>query len=134
MVVAGFGDVRANTRAAAVGSAKVLNSPTGVMFPGSAIAPPMTSTLFARRNVNGDSEAASARLVNGPMAMMSTVSVGLSSRILRISIWDGLVDGLNKDGGDAAPMSETLAALEVSRESDGGRSNNVFQVCSGLVC
>ena len=32
------------------------------------------------------------------------------------------------------PLSETLAALTVSRVSSGGLSNNVFQVCSGLVC
>lgn len=85
MVLAGVGDVRAKTRAAAVESARILNSPTGVIFPGSTIAPPMTETLFARRKTCGDREAARARLVNGPIAMMSIVSGGLSSSILSIS-------------------------------------------------
>lgn len=85
MVLAAVGDVRAKTRAAAVGSAKMLNSPTGVIFPGSAIAPPIIKTLFARRKISGDREAARARFVKGPMAMMSTVPGGLSSSILSIS-------------------------------------------------
>ena len=85
IVVAGFGDVRAKTRAAAGASAMVLNSATGVAFPGPVTAPPMTRTDFARRKVVGEWEAARARLVRGPMAMMVIVPGGFSSRSRRIS-------------------------------------------------
>ena len=134
MALAGSGEVNANTRAAAIGSARILNSPTGVIFPGSAIAPPITQTLFARRRDCGDSEAARAMVVIGPITTMSIVSTGLSSRMWRISRCDGRVDGLNKEGCEVGSIPETLTALAVSKVSPGGLSNKVFQVCSGLVC
>ncbi len=44
----------------------------------------------------GDSAAASARFVRGPMAIRVIVSGGLSSSIRRISLWEGREDGSNK--------------------------------------
>lgn len=85
MVLDGLGDVSAKMRAAAVGSAMVLNSATGVALPGLWIAPPMIRTDLARKNVAGECEAARARLVSGPTAMMVIVLGGFSSRSLRIS-------------------------------------------------
>ncbi len=47
----------------------------------------------------GDSDAASARLVRGPMAMMVMVSEGCSERIRRISRWDSVGEGVKSVGG-----------------------------------
>lgn len=85
MVLDALGDVNAKMRAAAMGSAMVLNSATGVTFPGLRTAPPMTRTDLARRNVVGECDAARARLVSGPTAMIVMVSAGFSSRSRRIS-------------------------------------------------
>lgn len=85
MVVAGLGDVNAKTRAVAVGSAKVLNSATGVAFPGPETAPPMTRTDLARMNIFGARDAARARFVRGPTAMIVIVPGGFSARVLMIS-------------------------------------------------
>ena len=93
-MLAGLGEVNAKTRAAAVASAKVLNSPTGVMLPGTEIAPPMTRTDFARISMVGACEAARARLVRGPIAMTVMVSGGFSSRTRKISRWDGRFEGV----------------------------------------
>ena len=84
-MLAGLGEVKAKTRAAAFASANVLNSPTGVILPGTEMAPPITRTDLARISTIGACEAARARLVSGPMAMTVMVSGGFSSRIRRIS-------------------------------------------------
>lgn len=81
----GYGEVRANTRAAAMESAYVLNSAAGVIFPGTEIAPPMTTTSFTRRKVSGSVAAAMARFVRGPIATIVIVSGGFSWRRRRIS-------------------------------------------------
>lgn len=98
MVLAGSGDVSAKTRAAAYASAMALNSPTGVIFPGEKMAPPMTRTALTRRNVVGFSAAARATLVRGPMAMIVIVSGGFPERIRRISRWDSVVEGVKSVG------------------------------------
>lgn len=85
MVLAGLGDVKAKTRAAAVASARALNSATGVILPGEEIVPPMTRTDLARMNTVGECEAARARFVRGPIAIMVIVSGGFSSSIRKIS-------------------------------------------------
>lgn len=82
----GFGDVSANMRAVATASAKVLNSATGVTFPSMSIAPPITTTSLTFRNVSGSSAAASAKLVNGPIAIIVIVSGGFSRRRRSISL------------------------------------------------
>ena len=84
-MLVGSGEVNAKTRAAAVASAKVLNSPTGVILPGTEIAPPITKMDFARISTIGACEAASARFVRGPMAITVMVSGGFSSRTRIIS-------------------------------------------------
>ena len=133
LVAASLSSSAEKTRAAAAGSARILNSPTGVMLPDTVIAPPMTTTLFARRNVCGEREAARAKLVRGPIAIMSMVSLGLSSRISKIAKCEGFDDGVKSWVGDAGSTSDTLVALDVRRLSVGGRSNSVSQVFSGLV-
>ena len=75
----------ASTRAAAKASAQKLNSAVGVILPGTPIAPPMTMTSLTLRKIPGSSAAARARLVNGPIATMVMLSVGLSLRMRRIS-------------------------------------------------
>ena len=62
-----------------------LNSPTGVILPGSSMVPPMTTTSLAFRNVFGSSAAAMAKVVNGPIAIKVMVSAGFSLRMRRIS-------------------------------------------------
>ncbi|KAL5888478.1 hypothetical protein ACKVWC_011567 [Pyricularia oryzae] len=94
MVEAGSCAVRAKTRAVATASAKVLNSATGVMLPGTLMAPPMTQTSRARRSVSGSSAAARARLVMGPMVRIVTVWSGDSLRIRRISLCASVLDGV----------------------------------------
>ncbi len=69
------------------------------MLPGQKMAPPITRTALARSKVVGDSDAASARLVRGPMAMMVMVSGGCSERIRRISRWDSVGEGVKSVGG-----------------------------------
>ena len=81
----GLGEVSAKMRAAAMGSALVLNSATGVTLPGLRTAPPITRTDLARRNVVGECDAARARFVSGPTAMIVMVSGGFSSRSRTIS-------------------------------------------------
>lgn len=88
IVLAGLGDVNAKMRAVAEGSAKVLNSATGVAFPGTEIAPPMTRTDLARMRIFGECDAARARFVRGPMAMIVIVPGGFSARILMISRYE----------------------------------------------
>lgn len=85
IVLSGFGADSAKIRAVAMGSAMVLNSATGVAFPGAETAPPMIRTDLARRNIVGECEAARARLVRGPMAMMVMLPGGFSSRTRKIS-------------------------------------------------
>ena len=96
IVLAGFGDVNAYTLAAARASAMQLNSPTGVMLPGSSIEPPMTMTSLAFMNVFGSSAAAVAKFVNGPIAIKVMVSAGLSLRMRSISWDEWRLEGVNK--------------------------------------
>ena len=96
-MLAGLGEVRAKRRAAAVGSAQVLNSAKGVTFPGTEMAPPMMRIDLARVRVWGACEAARARLVRGPMAMIDIVFGGFSSRRRRISRWEGRSDGVKRE-------------------------------------
>jgi hypothetical protein len=90
IVDAGFGDVKAKTRAVATASAYVLNSATGVMLPSTSIAPPITTTSLTLRKVSVSSAAANARLVRGPTATIVMVSRGFSLRSRRISLWAGI--------------------------------------------
>ena len=132
-VLLGVGDVNAKTLAAEIGSASMLNSPTGVMFPGTDTAPPITKTDLARRNACGDWEAAIAKFVKGPMAMISIVSNGLSSSIPRISRCEGRLEALKSEVAESGSALAALIALDVSSASGGGRANKFFQVSSGLV-
>jgi len=84
-LTAGFGEVKAKTRAVATASAYVLNSATGVMFPSTSTAPPITTTSLTLRKASGSSAAANAKFVRGPTAMMVMVSTGFSRSNLRIS-------------------------------------------------
>ena len=79
-----------------MGSASVLNSPTGVMLPGRSMAPPITSTVLARRKVWGDLEAARAKLVSGPSAIKVILSGGLAARRVRISSTAWLGEGVKR--------------------------------------
>ena len=63
----------------------MFHSARGVMFPGTEMAPPITRSSFTRRNVDASWEAARARLVKGPMAIMVIVFGGLAARRRRIS-------------------------------------------------
>ena len=96
MVLAGSGLVSAYTRAAAMGSAMVLNSATGVMLPGSVIAPPMTTSSFAFIKVTGSWAAARAKVVKGPRAMRVVVLGGFEERMSRISVGAGRCDGVKR--------------------------------------
>lgn len=133
MVLLGVGDVNAKILAAETGSATMLNSPTGVIFPGTDTAPPMNRTDLARRNTCGEWEAASARLVKGPIAIMSIVFGGLSSRIRSISRYEGWLEALKSEPDDDGLVLVASIALDMGRESGGGRSNKVCHVSSGLV-
>lgn len=77
--------MRAKIRAAAIGSAIQLNSPTGVMFPGMESAPDMAISSKAFVNVVADSEAAREKFVRGPMDIRVIVSGGWKPRMRRIS-------------------------------------------------
>lgn len=103
-MLVGLGEVKAKTRAAAVASANVLNSPTGVMLPGTEIAPPITKTDLARISTVGAYEAARATFVRGPMAMTVMVFGGLSSRTRKISRCDGRFEGVKSVFGDAGSV------------------------------
>ena len=131
-VLLGVGDVNAKIRAAEIGSASVLNSPTGVMFPGTDTAPPITRADLARRKTWGEWEAASAKFVKGPIAIRSTESGGFFSRICRISRCDGRLEASNREFDDCRSACAILIALDVIRGSGGGRSSNVCQISSGL--
>ena len=96
IVLAGFGDVNAYTLAAARASAMQLNSPTGVILPGSSMEPPMTTTSLAFMNVFGSSAAAMAKFVNGPIAINVMVSAGFSLRMRSISWDERRLEGVNK--------------------------------------
>lgn len=122
MVLAGFGDVNAYRRAAAMGSAMQLNSATGVMLPGSEIAPPITITSLAFRNTCGSWEAARAKFVSGPMPMRVMVSGGWESRICRISRWEGEEEGVKREVCVARSVWAAFMAVEERRVSVGGES------------
>lgn len=123
-MLAGSGLVKAYSLAAATASAMVLNSPTGVMFPGTSTAPPITRICLARRNVFGPCAAAVARVVRGPMAMRVIVSAGSVLRMRRISRCEGKEEGVNKlwwfEVGGSVWVAE--AAVEVKRVPGGGGS------------
>lgn len=155
MVDAGRREVRANIRAAAAASAYVLNSAVGVTcliwfclvgvsydtrldgkgwldrrtFPGISIAPPITTTSFARRNVSGSSAAARARFVSGPTATIVTVSGSFSLSILRISWWAGFFEVINKEGREESKATSAVSAA-VPFFVEG--KNRDSHVCSGV--
>ena len=123
-VLAGLGDVNASTRAAAIGSARTLNSPTGVMFPATLIAPPMTNTSFARRKVCRSWEAAIAKLVKGPSAIRVMVSGGFDASSVKISSGENFVDGTNEcaDSVEMGGLVDVVAAAEITIGSFEGGS------------
>ena len=90
----------AKTRAAASGSAQMLNSAAGVMFP-SAIAPPM-STIRAGRMPRSS---ASATFVSGPTGT-STVSGPTCSTRKSTAV---LLDGLGRARRQVRPVEAALA-------------------------
>lgn len=75
-------------------------------------------------------EAASAKFVRGPIAMMVMVLGGFSPRIRRISRWEGRFEGVNSLGRRSEVWVADKAEF-VTRLSGGGRSKRVFQVSSG---
>jgi len=93
----------------------------------------MTRTDLARRNTGGEWEAASARFVIGPIAIMSIVSGGFSSRIRSISRYEGWLEALKREFDATGLVMAASIALEVNTGSGGGRSNKVCHVSSGLV-
>ena len=132
IVLDGFGDVSAYMRAAAIGSAMLLNSAVGVMLPGSRSAPPMTSSCFARRKVCGSVAAAVAKVVSGPIAIRVIVLGGLSRRRVRISSVEGFRDGVKRDGGFECVCGVLESAVDVI-VSSGADSKRCFHADSGLV-
>lgn len=132
-MLSGVRDVKANTRAAAIGSASVLNSATGVMLPGKDTAPPINRTDLTRRKTRGSCDAARATLVNGPMAIRSIVSGGFSSRSRRISWWEDRFEALKSEDDEAGFVFGAFTAVDVIRESEGGLVNKLCHVSSGLV-
>lgn len=54
-------------------------------FPWTSMAPPITMTSLARRNVSGSTDAARAKFVKGPIATRDMVSASFSRSIRRIS-------------------------------------------------
>lgn len=103
------------------------------MLPGTEMVPPMTSMDLARITVVGAWEAARARFVSGPMAMIVMVSGGFSSRIRKISRCDGRCDGIKSDVRKVGSISTSCTAAEVRRVSDGGALNRSFQISSAGV-
>ena len=103
------------------------------MLPGSEMVPPMTRMDFARINVVGAWEAARARFVSGPMAMIVTVSGGFSLRMRKISRCDGRWDGVKSDVREVGSTSTSCIAADVRRVSDGGALNRSFQISSAGV-
>lgn len=79
----------ANRIAAATGSAKTLNSATGVMLPAALNAPSIaatsiTATSFTLKNVSGSVAAANTMFVMGPINAIEIVLGRLSARSLSI--------------------------------------------------
>ena len=66
------------------------------ILPGTLTAPPITMIDLALSNVCGDSAAARARLVSGPIAIIEIVSGGFSSRRRRISKCEGFCEGVKR--------------------------------------
>lgn len=66
------------------------------MFPGTAMAPPMTMTSLARRKAVGERAATWAKVVRGPRAMRVIVLGGLVFRRWRISCGEGLFEGVKR--------------------------------------
>ena len=133
IVLSGSGDVRAYTLAAATGSAMQLNSATGVILPGMEMAPDITTTSLAFMNTVGDSEAARAKFVSGPMAMRVMVSGGFESRIERISKWAGAEEGVKRSVCGARSMWAREVAVEERTVSAGGASKRWDQRSGWLV-
>jgi hypothetical protein len=65
-------------------------------FPGTSIAPPITTTSFALRNVSESMDAAIARLVNGPTATIVMVSFSFSRRSRSISSAAERLEGVKR--------------------------------------
>lgn len=124
----GFGDVKAKTLAVATASAYVLNSATGVIFPSTSIAPPITTTSFAFRNVSGSSAAARARFVKGPTDTIVIVSTGFSRSRRRISLCAGVTEAVNDDDGEASSRASAICS---GVAFSGGGWNKVFHASDG---
>lgn len=99
------------------------------MFPGTEMAPPITTTSLARRKVSGSEEAAVARFVSGPMATIVIVSGAFPRRRRRISWCAGVWEGVNNEQVDSRSLS---AAASVMRVLAGGGSKSFFQVSEGV--
>lgn len=71
----------------------------------------MTTTSFTRRNVSGSSEAAIARLVKGPTAIIVIVLGSFSRSNRKISLCDGTLEAVN--AVDGAPSSFAVSAADL---------------------
>ena len=91
----------------------------------------MTKTFLTRRNVAVECEAARAKLVKGPIAITVMVLGGFSSRIRRISMWEGRFEGVNREVDEGSELCVADKTELVTRLLGGGRSKRVFQVSSG---
>ena len=86
--------VNANTLAAAMLSACTLNSASGVILPGTSMAPPIMTISFTLSKVSTSSAAARAIFVIGPSAAMVMVLGGCSFSRRSISLCAGTVLGV----------------------------------------
>lgn len=100
----------------------LLNSATGVILPGTDMAPDMTITSLALRNVVDEVDAARAKFVRGPMPIRVIVSGGLEERMSRISRWEGAEEGVNRVVWVSRGIWAVRVAVEESRVSVGGAS------------
>ena len=123
----------AYTLAAAMGSAMQLNSATGVMLPGTEMAPDITTTSLAFMKIVGDSEAARAKFVRGPMAMRVIVSGGFESRIERISRCEDAEEGVKRSVCEVRSMWAVEEAVAERMVSAGGASKRCDQRSGWLV-
>lgn len=90
-------------------------------------------TSLARRNVEGDSAAARAKFVRGPMAIRVIVSGGLESRMWRISWCDGRLEGVKRVRWVDSFVCVASTAVAESMVDCGGASNMWDQVSLWLV-
>lgn len=118
----GSRDVKANRITAATGSAKSLNSATGMMLPAALNAPPITATSFTLKHFSWSIAAANAMFVMGPITAVEMVLGGLSARSLSISLCAGSPEDLKSV--QKGLMMSVLTGIPFSKGD--------FQVSSGL--